>query len=103
MTTRMSLLTTLLALLLLTQFSYPQPITLTPLVLQGQPAPGTGGGKFFAFGQVSINDAGDVVFNVGVTGGNSNGGVFLASGGKIQPILLGGPAPPVNRRQGSGR
>jgi hypothetical protein len=62
---------------------------LAPIVLQGQPAPGTSGGKFFLFTEPVINNAGAVVFCSGISDAPLiRSGVFLFSNGQILPIAL---------------
>jgi len=60
----------------------------TLVALEGSIAPGTSGGTFnphFSFG---INDAGDVAFWDGVTGGSYSHGIFLATSGGITARVL---------------
>jgi len=69
---------------------------ITPIVLEGEPAPGTEGGVFGRFGTLqltfplaSINDNNDVAFLGEVTvEGTSNPGMFVFSDGIIHPIAL---------------
>ena len=67
---------------------------LTPLVVDGDSARGTGGGSFTDFGWglasggYSINAAGDVAFHAAWEGGTSGSGIFLASGGVLSSVLV---------------
>ena len=72
------------------------PTGVVPVVLTGQPAPGTGGGSFsgFDFGSAAFDGAGGVAFDASVSGGSTGGGVFLASGGQIVPIAREGDVAP---------
>lgn len=83
---------TFLCLLLLGVNSHmlAQEFTILPLVLEGDPAPETGGGVFSSLGQLSLNDLGDVVFDAAVAGGDVAGGLFLISGEEIRPIAFTG-------------
>jgi len=61
------------------------------VALEGDPAPGTGGGTYDSISSdVSINAAGDVAFRANVTGGTVTGGVFVESGGTVSPRTLAG-------------
>lgn len=66
------------------------------LSLQGDPAPGTGGGSFgvLSIGRLGMNDSGDVAFSATVSSGTATAGVFTSPGGVDAPIAIqGDPAP----------
>jgi len=64
---------------------------LTALALQGQLAPGTGGGRFRTLSAApQLNDAGVVLFDADIGGGTSSRGLFLSDGREILPIQLNG-------------
>lgn len=66
----------------------------TAVVVQGQVAPGTGGGIYGAFSPPSFNDSRDVVVQAGINGGTVSSGIFLISGGAHTVLALpGDPAP----------
>ncbi len=68
--------------------------TTEPLVVTGDPAPGTEGGTFYRFGWFDINDLDEVVFSATVSNGSTNGGIFKYSNGVVQPVyLVGEPLP----------
>ncbi|MCS6805606.1 MAG: hypothetical protein RMM98_11505 [Acidobacteriota bacterium] len=67
---------------------------ITPVVLSGQVAPGTGGGRFSNFGAPSINDHGSIVFQASIEGGSRGQGLFIARNGTIRPIALTGEIAP---------
>ncbi|MFQ5883270.1 MAG: esterase/lipase family protein [Candidatus Methylomirabilales bacterium] len=70
--------------------------SLTSIVQRGDPAPG--GGTFLGAIQPSLNDAGDIAFFASIstpaTPAGSKQGFFLASGGRITPILQVGDSIP---------
>lgn len=61
------------------------PAGVVPVVITGQPAPGTGGGSFSGldFGSVAFDGAGGVAFEASLSGGSTGSGVFLAGGGQV--------------------
>src|SRR5262245_13579553 len=62
-----------------------------PVVLAGQPAPGTANGRFTAFGPASVNAAGDMVFEANLNvGGVDSAGIFKTVGGVLSPVVLEG-------------
>jgi hypothetical protein len=62
--------------------------------LEGEAAPGTGGGEYDGFEAPALNDAGDVVFPAFVIGGSVGRGLFRDSGGVDSALALAGdPAP----------
>ena len=63
---------------------------ITPVALQGDPAPGTGG-AFSLFEGVSINNAGEIAFRGAST---LIDGIFLHSSGGIEPVALQGEQAP---------
>ncbi len=67
----------------------------TSVSLEGDGAPGTGGGVYDGFEAPAINDAGDVVFPANVLGGSgATRGLFRDSGGVDSMLALAGdPAP----------
>lgn len=69
--------------------------TLAALVLEGEPAPGTGGGSFSGFlGEVATNAAGEVAFYASVAGGSATEGIFRDSGSGTTAVAVSGdPAP----------
>ncbi len=46
--------------------------------VEGDEAPGTGGGKFSAFGSPSLNNLGSLAFAASVSGGTTSSGIFTA-------------------------
>jgi hypothetical protein len=64
------------------------------VVLQGQPAPGTGGGFSLFSPSIHLNDSGAVIFWAKISGGNTGFGIFLFSRGEILPIALEGQIAP---------
>lgn len=65
------------------------------LALTGDTAPGTSGGTYAAFDELSLNASGDVAFWASVAGGSVGTGLFLETGTTSQAIVLpGDPAPP---------
>lgn len=64
-----------------------------PIVQQGAAAPGAG--AFTGFGEVQINDRGDVLFE-GLIGDRR--GLFLATGNRIVPVALQGEPTPLGGR-----
>jgi len=70
------------------------------VVLRGQPAPGFIGGRFAAFGGVSVNTLGDMAFPALVDVGRlQSGAIFAVLAGVLTPIALQGQPLP----DGSGR
>jgi len=67
--------------------------TISPLVLEGDPAPGTGG-VFAGLWDPSSNNAGQAAFNAGVSGGSASGGIFVASSSEGHPVALVGQTAP---------
>ena len=67
----------------------------TSITLEGESAPGTGGGDYDGFELPVMNDAGDVVFSAMVVGGSgATSGLFRDSGGVDSVLgLEGDPAP----------
>lgn len=64
---------------------------LTAVVISGQTAPGTGGGRYASIFPPSINGKGSIAFVATLTGSNpytTIGGLFLYSGGVVTPIAL---------------
>jgi hypothetical protein len=60
---------------------------LKPLVLQGQPVPGTQSDSFESFQSLATNQRGQIAFVASVNSGlGSKTGVFVAEGGKITPL-----------------
>ena len=53
--------------------------TLTAIAVQGDAAPGTGGGSFDSFLMSSIGGSGAIAFRSNVSGGTTGTGIFLAS------------------------
>jgi hypothetical protein len=69
--------------------------THTSVSLEGEPAPGTGGGAYDGFQSPVMNDAGDVVFPAFVSGGSgASGGLFRDSGGVDSMLALEGHSAP---------
>src|SRR5712692_10320141 len=71
-----------------------QTFTFSPVVLQGQPAPGTGGTFSLFSPSIHLNDSGAVIFWAKISGGNNGFGIFLFSRGEILPIVLEGQIAP---------
>jgi len=67
--------------------------TLRKVVAQGDPAPA--GGAFAAFGPPAINARGAVAFAAVVEGKAVPGGVFVASGDRIQMVVAAGEETPI--------
>lgn len=68
----------------------------TPVVMNGDAAPGTGGGVFESFDYASpvINEAGKIAFRATIAGGSSWVGMFSAAGGVVSlEVLYDDPAP----------
>ena len=64
------------------------------VALEGDPAPGTGGGSYASFSGPSVNTAGSVVFGADVAGGAVTSGIFRAVGATDSKVALrGDPAP----------
>jgi hypothetical protein len=71
---------------------------LEAVALRGDTAPDTGGGTYtYVGGTAVVNDAGDVSFLAYVTGGTTDRGLFVDSGGVQSSVILAGEAadPPV--------
>lgn len=66
----------------------------TALVWGDDTAPGTGGGEFGSLGAPHLNAAGDVAFAATVTGGSAQHGIFRASGGALEALVLQGDVLP---------
>jgi len=68
----------------------------TAFALQGQAAPGTGGGTFNSFGNPSLNDSGSAAFQATVTGSSSASGIFVFVPGSmaIYAVALAGQLVP---------
>jgi len=69
---------------------------IAPVVLIGQPAPGTANGRFSGFvGGASVNVSGDMSFMTMLdVGGVPSAGIFAIYGGVISPVALEGwPVP----------
>jgi hypothetical protein len=61
--------------------------------LEGDAAPGTGGGTYAGFGDHSLDESGDVAFFASVSGGTTSAGIFLDSAGTETAVaLVGDPA-----------
>jgi hypothetical protein len=58
------------------------------LALEGDAAPGTGGGSFVDFLFPHSNESGDVAFLANVLGGTATGGVFRISGGVVSAVAV---------------
>jgi len=67
---------------------------ITPVVLTGQPAPGTVNGRFSGIvGGASVNAAGDMAFTSMLdVGGVPSAGIFAIYNGVVSPIALEGQA-----------
>jgi hypothetical protein len=66
-----------------------------PVVLAGQPAPGTADGRFTGFGPASVNASGDMAFYAGLNvGGVQSAGIFKVVGGALSPVVLEGQLSP---------
>jgi hypothetical protein len=59
-----------------------------PAIWLGQPAPETEGGRFAEFGDVVINNRGDMAFGALISGSRFTSGVFLLTQGEIVKIAL---------------
>ena len=61
------------------------------IALDGELAPGTGGGDYTAFGVPSINESGDVAFRAKFVGGGgpADDGIFLREPSGALPLALG--------------
>jgi hypothetical protein len=69
--------------------------TITPRVLSGDVAPGTGGATFVDFGAGGIDASGNVVFNASLSGGPEHIGTFAVSpAGMVTPIAVVGDTAP---------
>jgi hypothetical protein len=66
----------------------------TAVALEGDTAPGTGGGTYASFRLFPISASGDVVFSAGVTGGTVGEGIFVDSGGTHRAVALIGDMAP---------
>ena len=64
------------------------------VALQGDTAPGTGGGTYTGFGRPSLNDHGVIAFGANTAGGTAAQGVFVASSGAISAVEVQGSAAP---------
>lgn len=72
-----------------------QGFQISPLVLTGQPAPGTNGGRFSTFSFPSINASGAIAFQANISGGSTKSAIFVSSPrGGISPVVLQGQAAP---------
>lgn len=92
---RILLFATLLIGTGLSQVTQGQNFTFRSVALEGQTAPGTGGGKFSLFLlRPFINDSGDVVFVTTINGGSTRLGIFLFSNGAVLPVALEGQEAP---------
>lgn len=64
------------------------------VALEGDPAPGTGGGTYASFAAPAASPAGDVVFTATLTSGSAAKGIFLHRAGSDSAVaLLGETAP----------
>jgi hypothetical protein len=76
----------------------------TLVALDGDPAPGTGGGTynfdFFLANNTSVSSTGEVAFASGVSGGSVSAGVFRVANGRHFPVVLDGD--PVDATWGGG-
>jgi hypothetical protein len=61
---------------------------LTPIALQGQSVTAAGGGTWASLGNPVLNNAGQIAFGAGITGGTSTAGIFRSSGSELIPIAL---------------
>jgi hypothetical protein len=66
----------------------------TAVALQGDSAPGTGGGTYTFLSSASINASGDVMFSSPLTGGSASAGIFVDSGGTDAAVALDGDTAP---------
>lgn len=64
------------------------------LLLEGDLAPGTGGGTYGFFAEPSANDAGEVAFVAPVVGGSTSQGIFVESASESRAVALEGGAAP---------
>jgi hypothetical protein len=76
---------------------------ITPVALQGQPAPGTHGGRYTYFADAVVNDAGHVAFVASVVKGSARSGLFVAAGEEVTPAALRGQAAPGGGSYGTFR
>jgi len=68
--------------------------TLAPVAVEEQVAPGTGGAKFSAFGAISLDDSGEVLFDATLVSDTNSQGIFAVRNGGIRTIAVDGdPAP----------
>src|SRR5438046_9195517 len=66
--------------------------TVTAVVLQGSPAPGSG--TFSTFESASVNNNGAIAFVADIGGGTASQGLFLINKGAVNAVALqGSPAP----------
>ena len=64
------------------------------VALQGEAAPGSGGGTLSTQFAPSINDAGDVTWRAQISGGTASQGLFLDAGSGVEAIAVIGDAAP---------
>jgi hypothetical protein len=67
---------------------------LTTIAVQGQTAPGTGGGGFLNLRTPALNENGTVVFRADISAGTSLSGIFKGNGGSLTQIAVQGQAAP---------
>jgi hypothetical protein len=64
------------------------------VALDGQAAPAGGNYHLGTFAPLVLNDHGQLLFNIGLAGGDSSSGIFRAEKGHTEPIALQGRAAP---------
>lgn len=72
--------------------------TVRPVVLPGESAPGTAGGRFssgFPQSFVVMNNVGAIAFSARLGGGNVTQGIFLFAGNELTPVALSGQEAPL--------
>jgi hypothetical protein len=74
--------------------AWAQGYTHSAVALEGDTAPGTGGGAYSDFDAPSINAPGDVAFHASVAGGSVDRGIFVDSGGTDTAAALPGDSAP---------
>lgn len=71
--------------------------TLSPIVLSGDTAPGTGGATYNVPASAGLSDAGSIVFTSLLNGGTTSEGVFRVDSGLIGALAVtGGPVPGIS-------
>jgi hypothetical protein len=66
----------------------------TAVALEGETAPGTGGGTYVGFDNISVSNGGTVAYHATISGGTAGEGLYINAGGVPMALALAGEEAP---------